>query len=293
MSKNTGKEYEKFVHDIYDALLDDEKYTSVELDVWLEGADGLRQIDILLRSKIANINLTTIIECRDYKNKLNINGIDGFHSKLMDVNAGKGVIISRKGFSKKATNKAKRVEITLCLASEINDVLDILDIEVPIRANFIRSTFSLECAVTTTYPNQTVSMHEINQVNPLKQLHKELLNGIIPLPKETSEHDWLPSNLTPPYYVLDKYGTRVNVNNLKMRATHQVQYFFGYLNDLSEIPSIYNFDSGVTSLIINAKDIPKILPKLHQFFDATTIPTNQVLTLNVIETAGVRSLLKP
>ena len=83
MKKNTGKPYEAFVKSIYDALTDDERFTSVELDVKLPSPDGPRQIDVLLRSRVAHFEIVTVIECRDYAKRLDITDVDGFISKLV------------------------------------------------------------------------------------------------------------------------------------------------------------------------------------------------------------------
>src|SRR5690606_23782735 len=103
---------------IFKKLIKNPAYENVEHNVKLNGSDGTRQIDVLVSSESVGIKFLTIIECRDFKNKLSISSIDGFHSKLVDVKANKGIIISRKGFSSKAISKAKRLGISLCTADE-------------------------------------------------------------------------------------------------------------------------------------------------------------------------------
>ncbi len=149
-NKKTGKPYEQFVHDIYTILASDDRFTSVEKDVELIGHDGPRQIDVLLRSKVANLELLTVIECRDYTKRLDIIHLDAFHSKLVDVKASKGVLVSRKGFSKKAISKANRVGISLCVADTSDQLLSSIDIQIPIRVSIIESTLShVSCLIVT------------------------------------------------------------------------------------------------------------------------------------------------
>jgi Restriction endonuclease len=93
LTKNTGKPYEAFVFELYQALNQDRRFKSVELDVKLSGPEGPRQIDVLLRYDVENKELLTIVECRDYAKRLDIKQIEEFHSKLMDFDA-KGVLIS-------------------------------------------------------------------------------------------------------------------------------------------------------------------------------------------------------
>lgn len=118
MKKKTGKKFEKLTESIFQKLVRHPEFERVEHNVLLEGADGKRQIDVLVRSETFGMNLTTVIECKDYNKKIPVSVVDGFHSKLMDVRANKGILISRKGFSSKTFSKAKRLGITLCTADE-------------------------------------------------------------------------------------------------------------------------------------------------------------------------------
>ena len=80
----------------------------------------------------------------------------------MDVNASKGIMVSRKGFSKKAISKANRVGIKLCLASEINEVVDTLKIELPIRVNVIQTTIKVECKLHINKQLQSITENSIS-----------------------------------------------------------------------------------------------------------------------------------
>ncbi len=101
-----GDEFERLAERIFKIMTAGPGVT-VERDVQMPGADGPRQVDVLVRSSVGPIELTTIIECRDSKRKLNLTSVDGFHSKMQDALASKRVLVSRKGFSSKATQKAK------------------------------------------------------------------------------------------------------------------------------------------------------------------------------------------
>ena len=118
MKKKTGKKFEKLAESIFKQLIKNPNYETVEHNVLLDGADGKRQFDVIVKSENVGINILTVIECKDYNKKVPISIIDEFHSKLLDVNANKGIVISRKGFSSKAISKAKRLGITLCIADE-------------------------------------------------------------------------------------------------------------------------------------------------------------------------------
>jgi hypothetical protein len=68
----TGKQFEVLTKEIFELLSREERYTSVEHDVKLKSPDGERQIDVLIRSKVGSLDLTTIVECKDHNRILNV-----------------------------------------------------------------------------------------------------------------------------------------------------------------------------------------------------------------------------
>lgn len=115
MSKNvnSGEDFESLVAYTYAILSENEEYTRIEGPrVFIESPDGRREFDLVIHSRAAGMPIFTVLECRDLSRPLDIRHIDGFKSKIDDVNANKGVIISRRGFSKAALKKAKRLGIS-------------------------------------------------------------------------------------------------------------------------------------------------------------------------------------
>ncbi len=129
MAKSDGKQYESLVEEIYTILTTGDKHASVERNVLLDGPDGPREIDVLLRSRIAEMPLLTIVECRDHKRRLDVTAIDAFQSKIADVRANKGVIVAREGFTGTAIKKARRLGITLCTASNARETLSLIRVQ--------------------------------------------------------------------------------------------------------------------------------------------------------------------
>ena len=106
--KNTGVDFEQLSKELFELASENDLYTTIEGPrVFLDGKDGKREFDLVLKSKVAGIEITTVVECRDYNSRLDISHLDGFISKMRDVNANKGVIVTRKGYSKKAQKKLK------------------------------------------------------------------------------------------------------------------------------------------------------------------------------------------
>ena len=66
-----------------------------------------RQIDVLVRFiEGESVISTMLVECKHYAQKINVKIVDSFIGCLEDVGADKGVIVSEKGFTKAAINRA-------------------------------------------------------------------------------------------------------------------------------------------------------------------------------------------
>ena len=122
---------------------------------------------MLIEANVAGLNLLTIIECRDYAKRLDITHVDALHSKMQDVNANKAVLISRKGFSKKAINKANRLGITLCTLNNPDIELADIGLEIPIHCTHV--------AKIRVMPSFTVRARMNSQADLASALHPCLL----------------------------------------------------------------------------------------------------------------------
>jgi hypothetical protein len=72
-----------------------------------------RQIDISIRSRVGSYSILIVVECKDHKTPVDVTDVEGFITKLRDVRANKGVMISAKGFTKAATTLAEHHEVDL------------------------------------------------------------------------------------------------------------------------------------------------------------------------------------
>jgi hypothetical protein len=124
--------FEKLTEDIFNKLSSNSEFERIDRNVKLNGKDGPRQIDILIRTEVCKIQILTIIECKDHNRKISVGAIDAFHSKLQDVNANKGIFITRLGYSSTAIKKAERLGITLCTAHEVLNEKWNIDFDLPV-----------------------------------------------------------------------------------------------------------------------------------------------------------------
>ncbi len=80
-----------------------------------------RQFDVVVRGKFAGQDILGVIECKDLSKKVGTPEIDAFVTKSQDINANLKIVVSRKGFSKPAIEKAKHYGIqTLSLLPDEN-----------------------------------------------------------------------------------------------------------------------------------------------------------------------------
>jgi len=63
-----------------------------------------RQIDISIRTRVGSYSILVVVECKDYKDPVDVTAVESFISALKDVRANKGVMISAKGFTQAAQN---------------------------------------------------------------------------------------------------------------------------------------------------------------------------------------------
>lgn len=285
MAKNTGKPFEAFVKSVYDALTEDDRFTSVELNVELPGPDGPRQIDVLLRSRVAHFEVLTVIECRDYSSRLDITHIDGFHSKLRDVGANKGIMVSRIGFSKSAFEKAKRVGITLCVASTADDLLPKLGIQIPLEVfdvtlASLRGSSSFEVHTPTK-----VTMKELLTINGSyvpELLRSELINGTIDIPTNSTTIRWSPASLNAPYSFADLSGIKYQVDRIEFDVELVVRKFFGYVHQIPSILIHQEFESDVFTMIMRSEEMPGLVDHLVECGNETEKHIRPILTLFLI-----------
>lgn len=281
MAKNTGKSFERFVYEIYKVLTKDNQFSSVEHNVKLEGKDGPRQIDVLLRMHVANAEILIIIECRDYAKRLDVIQIDAFDSKLRDVNASKGILVSRKGFSSTARAKAARLGIILCQASFANEVMEGVDLKIPVRVNMIESSYGVKCKMSDDFiklrPTTKRASLTINGVYLPEQFHKDILSGHIKMPTRSSEDKWVPSDIHPPYVFLNESGQPITPDSIEFTAYHKVRYFFGFHSDIPSLAVLHTIDSKSSTFACPPLEAATIEAKLTEFSSSESRPAASVI----------------
>jgi Restriction endonuclease len=67
----------------------------------------LRQVDVVIRGVVNQYRILVIVECKDEARPVDLGTIEGFVSKIKDVRANKGVMVSTSGFTSAAIELAR------------------------------------------------------------------------------------------------------------------------------------------------------------------------------------------
>ena len=84
-------------------------------NVYMDGrrSGRKRQIDVLVRERIGQYEISIIIDCKDYKKPVDVKGVEEFDGLLADVGAQKGVLVCPAGFTASAKIRADGLQIDL------------------------------------------------------------------------------------------------------------------------------------------------------------------------------------
>jgi len=106
------KRFEKLAYEIQRELSPNARVT---LNDSILGADSKtnRQIDISIRENIGQYCILVVIDCKDYKEPVDVKDLEEFAGLVRDVRANKSAIISSNGFTEAAVNVAKTHGIDL------------------------------------------------------------------------------------------------------------------------------------------------------------------------------------
>ena len=245
------------------------------MDVMLEGADCPRQIDVLVKSNVAGFSIQTVVEARDYAKRLDITHLDAFHSKMQDVKAHKGVMVSRKGFSNSAKSKADRLGISLCTLNNPETDLKDVGLEIPILLTDI-SSLKLNCTCSAHFnAGDTIHVDSLYQVNDIpipERVNKAFLRGEIPIPTNENPISWTPPELGSSIFIRSPNGKKIEVQDWHLTITPSVEYLFGYASELSNSFIFENLSDNSTSLIFSWPDLESLRSHLFKYKSFEKIP---------------------
>lgn len=110
------QKFEKFVASIQKCLTPHAKVTHND---FISGKSGVkRQVDVAVRYNLGQFNLLVVIDCKDWKNRVDINDVGSFSDLVEDIGANKGAIVCNAGFTSGALKRAKEKGIDLLRAAD-------------------------------------------------------------------------------------------------------------------------------------------------------------------------------
>lgn len=116
MSKNTGKPYEKLTQKIFSQIVNQNSVQNIDVqhDITLPGRTTSHQIDVYWKFEVGGLQYETVIQAKDWKNKVKKEQMLAFKAILDDLPSGtKGVFVSKSGFQSGAVEVAQAHGITL------------------------------------------------------------------------------------------------------------------------------------------------------------------------------------
>lgn len=113
MSEPKWRRFEKLAYEIQKELAPN---AEVKFDDKILGVDSgvSRQIDISIRQNIGQMPMLVVMDCKDFKDTVDVKEMEAFAGAVRDVRADKGVMISSNGFTPAAINIARDHRIDTC-----------------------------------------------------------------------------------------------------------------------------------------------------------------------------------
>ena len=133
MSKGVLMSWKEFEETVYLLRSKLSPYSDVKFNYKVIGktTGRSRQIDCAIIENIGGIEIFIALECKELSRPVDIDKVEASVTKLADVQASKGVIVSNMGFTSSARNTAERYSIELHTLKEV-EVNEAINITFPI-----------------------------------------------------------------------------------------------------------------------------------------------------------------
>jgi hypothetical protein len=111
------EEYEYFVSQVVSALVGVEVFEGRAYVGRITGRNIKVDVSFVL-SLVGGADFLVLVECKYYKSKVPVDDVEEFHSKIDDIGAQKGILITTIGFQSGAVKAAKGRRIALALLTK-------------------------------------------------------------------------------------------------------------------------------------------------------------------------------
>lgn len=284
MSDPKWKKFEKIVYKMQKDLAKDAKVTH---DDKVDGRDSKtpRQIDVSIRRKIGQYNIFVAVECKDLKKPVDVKEVESFATKLKDVQANKGAIVSSSGFSKAAIKIAKthQIDTFTLVDTESIDWRSYASIPILLKRTYIKS-FSVKFTDVDLLPAEIayadmrkLEVYDGNEINTVK--------NIITSKWHQREIELKPGKISVRIgkNVKIGYGGKQAIATVDAKVNVDRKYYYGYFPVSTS--GLKNEQSGgfITKEIIAEKVEPYKIEKglidgIDEIKDPTELAVKPVLT---------------
>lgn len=155
-----GNKFEDKVYQIFKGLLEDDKLLvnskqsviKKKAKYYSEARKKNIITDISIETTMdmsSSYNLLTIIECKDCNRPISVDDVEEFYTKLSQLKAHKGIVISRQGFQQGAIQVAEHYHIALIRINDDNSMLAIANRE-------FKSYSAIRARILLSDPNNSI-----------------------------------------------------------------------------------------------------------------------------------------
>lgn len=101
-------EWKKYEREIFRYFRDTFPDTSIKYDQHIIGkfSKVSRQVDILIEGEIVGFEIKIVVDCKYFSKNIDVKSVESFCSMIEDLDAHQGILITQKGYSKAAINRA-------------------------------------------------------------------------------------------------------------------------------------------------------------------------------------------
>jgi len=270
----TEKTFEKAIEDIFRIMCKGHPDLFIQHNIKLYGPEGARQFDVVITLKNQKGEFITVIEGKDYTRTVTIELIDAFHSKMGDVKAQNGIVVSKMGFTKKAREKAKRLGVILYSLRNHSEI-DEIDLKVPILIEEVSPLkidmfFEIDRnKVDNSW--STLSFKKnlvINNQNLYDLINKGWLNGSLKF-KFTDEPQIIEvPSVQRPYFIIayvdndPKKTVYVELENIQLKLIVKFNYYLCDIRDIMNDDTLKNINQERIYVFLNSETLSEKLINL-------------------------------
>lgn len=288
------KQLEILVAQIQRELAPDAEVTH---NVKLKGRDSgqMRQVDVLVKQPIGQYEINIAIDCKDYADPVDVNGVGEFATMLRDIGANKGAMVAPKGFTQGARNLATSHQIDLFSPVDTDPHKWQVKVALPMICDFRGAAiaFGISCSAPVPFRIEGDFWEKSQAYDgdgkelgiPFPTAINRWNNG--EYPTEPGDHEDIPLYPAPKTLIDNGYGMRVPVT-LTVGIRVMQRLYFGYL-PIVKIRGLKNEHTGAivtnafTTGVLDPREVEKSWTPLKSESDAPAKPAARFVGLECWE----------